>query len=169
MFNPFKKKAAEAEPAKRTFVKLLTSVGEFEIDLFADDAPQTVANFLRLVRGEFYHGLKFHRVVERQLVQTGCPKGDGTGNPGYHIKCELGGPRQVHEEGVLSMAHTARDMAGSQFFICLAKLPHLDGNHACFGVVTKGLDQLGQISLGTTIVSMEVCVELPQTNEEEAE
>lgn len=161
MFNPFKKPVEEETP-KRLYVRLLTSVGEFEIDFFADEAPSTVKNFIRLAKAGFYDGLKFHRVLAGVLVQTGCPKGDGTGNPGYHIKCELGGPKQQHEPGVLSMAHTGRDMGGSQFFICLSRQVQFDGNHTCFGKITKGLEHLDQVALGDTILSAEVRLEAIQ-------
>ncbi len=87
------------------------------IELFEDDAPKTVENFVNLINKGFYDGLKFHRVIPNFVIQGGCPKGDGTGGPGYSINCELDGEKQFHDRGVLSMAHAGRNTGGSQFFL----------------------------------------------------
>jgi peptidyl-prolyl cis-trans isomerase B (cyclophilin B) len=132
---------------------LLEGGNELLIDLFERDAPITVANFCYLVQRGFYNGLIFHKVIPNVLAQTGCPKGDGTGNAGYFIRCELFGEKQRHKLGTLSMAHSGRDTASSQFFICLGErdIAHLDDNHTCFGQVVKGFEFLNNIHLGTKI------------------
>lgn len=116
--------------------------GVIELDLYDDAAPGTVANFEKLVGQGFYDGLVFHRVISGFMSQGGCPKGTGTGGPGYTIKCETEGNPYRHEAGSLSMAHAGRDTGGSQFFICHAPQPHLDGKHTVFGKVTSGLEHV---------------------------
>lgn len=108
-----------------------TDKGDIHIDFFDKDAPNTVANFVKLAKSGFYNGLKFHRVIPNFVIQGGCPRGDGTGGPGYKIKCEIN-PNK-HQAGSLSMAHAGRDTGGSQFFICHSPQPHLDGVHTVFG------------------------------------
>lgn len=129
-------------------------------ELYDDDAPATVENFVALAGKGFYDGLAFHRVIPDFVIQGGCPfskdMGDprvGTGGPGYKIKCELNGTRQYHDRGVLSMAHAGRDTGGSQFFIChsRANTKHLDRHHTCFGKVVDGLDVIDLIRAGDTI------------------
>jgi len=95
-----------------------TVKGEIELILFSEDAPNTVANFEKLANTGFYDGLTFHRVILDFVIQGGCPVGDGTGGPGYTIKCEIN-PNK-HVKGALSMAHAGRDTGGSQFFITLS-------------------------------------------------
>ncbi|MEX2585559.1 MAG: peptidylprolyl isomerase [Balneolaceae bacterium] len=135
-----------------------TEKGDLEIELYDDDAPGTVDNFLKLSRDGFYDGLTFHRVIPGFVIQGGCPKGDGTGGPGYTIDCELDGDKQVHDRGVLSMAHAGRDTGGSQFFICHNRdnTAHLDGNHTVFGKVVSGLDLIDEIEQGDRIDSVSV-------------
>jgi peptidyl-prolyl cis-trans isomerase B (cyclophilin B) len=140
-----------------------TSKGEIVAELFEDDAPGTVDNFVGLVSGTkewtdprtrekvkrpYYDGLTFHRVVPEFVIQGGCPLGTGTGGPGYHIKCETSGKRQKHERGSLSMAHAGKDTGGSQFFICHVATPHLDRKHTVFGKVTSGLEVVDAIRVG---------------------
>jgi len=108
-----------------------TDKGDIHIDFFDKDAPNTVANFVKLAKSGFYNGLKFHRVIPNFVIQGGCPKGDGTGGPGYKIKCEIN-PNK-HQAGSLSMAHAGKDTGGSQFFICHSPQAHLDGVHTVFG------------------------------------
>jgi len=108
-----------------------TSKGDINIEFFEKDAPNTVANFVQLARSGFYNGLKFHRVIPNFMIQGGCPQGDGTGGPGYSIKCEIN--RNKHLAGSLSMAHRGKNTGGSQFFICHSPQPHLDGVHTVFG------------------------------------
>lgn len=133
-----------------------TAYGEMEVEFFEKDAPKTVENFQKLIKEGFYDGLAFHRVLQDFVVQGGCPKGDGTGGPGYSIDCELDGGNQFHDKGVLSMAHAGRNTGGSQFFLCHNRenTQHLDGNHTCFGIVINGLDIVDQIKQGDKIESI---------------
>ena len=108
-----------------------TQKGDMNIEFFDKDAPETVANFAKLARSGFYDGLAFHRVIPNFMIQGGCPKGDGTGGPGYSIKCEIN-PNK-HLAGSLSMAHRGKNTGGSQFFVCHSPQPHLDGVHTVFG------------------------------------
>jgi peptidyl-prolyl cis-trans isomerase B (cyclophilin B) len=135
-----------------------TAKGTMLIELFEDDAPGTVANFVKLSESGFYNGLTFHRVIPDFVVQGGCPKGDGTGGPGYSIPCELKGEKQYHDRGVLSMAHAGRNTGGSQFFICHSRrnTAHLDRNHTVFGKVIENVDVIDQIRAGDKIVSITI-------------
>lgn len=117
-----------------------TSKGTFDIELFEDKAPKTTGNFITLVEKGFYNGLIFHRVIDGFMIQGGCPKGDGTGGPGYTIPDEFHPDLRHSGEGVLSMANAGPNTGGSQFFITLAKTEWLDGHHAVFGKVIKGMD-----------------------------
>ena len=108
-----------------------TPRGDITIDFYDKDAPNTVANFVKLAQSGFYNGLTFHRVIPNFVIQGGCPNGDGTGGPGYSIKCEINSNK--HLAGSLSMAHRGRNTGGSQFFICHSPQPHLDGVHTVFG------------------------------------
>ena len=92
--------------------------GQMTVEFYSEDAPNTVANFIKLIKEGYYDGLTFHRVIPNFVVQGGCPDGTGAGGPGYTIDCELNGDNQHHEKGVLSMAHAGRNTGGSQFFIC---------------------------------------------------
>ncbi len=120
-------------------------------ELYPATAPISVANFISLANRGFYNGLIFHRVIRDFMIQGGCPKGNGTGGPGYCIKGEFDAngvhnPLK-HERGVLSMARTSvPDSAGSQFFIVHADSPHLDGQYAAFGKVTEGMDVVDEIA-----------------------
>ena len=130
-----------------------TEKGLMKVTFFEQDAPGTVANFIKLSRQGFYNGLTFHRVIPAFVIQGGCPYGTGAGGPGYTIKCELNGNHQYHDRGVLSMAHAGRDTGGSQFFICLNRqnTKHLDRQHTCFGKVVEGLEVIDMIRQGDTI------------------
>jgi len=130
-----------------------TEKGVMKVDFYENDAPNTVANFIKLAKEGFYDGLTFHRVIPNFVIQGGCPKGDGTGGPGYTIKCETSGGNQYHDRGVLSMAHAGKDTGGSQFFICHNRenTAHLDGVHTCFGKVVEGLDVIDDIRQGDKI------------------
>lgn len=127
-----------------------TKKGVMKIRFFEKDAPKTVANFVDLASHGFYDGLTFHRVIPDFVIQGGCPKGTGSGGPGYTIDCELDGENQYHDRGVLSMAHAGRNTGGSQFFICHNRknTAHLDRNHTVFGKVYEGLDVLDAIRQG---------------------
>jgi len=135
-----------------------TNKGTLKVEFFDKDAPNTVKNFTDLAKKGFYDGLTFHRVIPDFVVQGGCPKGTGTGGPGYKIKCELDGGNQYHDRGVLSMAHAGRDTGGSQFFVChsRANTAHLDRVHTCFGKVVEGLDVIDQIRAGDVIEKIEI-------------
>ena len=117
-----------------------TSKGTFDIELFEDKAPKTTGNFITLVEKGFYNGLIFHRVIDGFMIQGGCPRGDGTGGPGYTIPDEFHPDLRHSGEGILSMANAGPNTGGSQFFITLAKTEWLDGHHAVFGKVIKGMD-----------------------------
>jgi len=135
-----------------------TEKGEMEVEFYTEDAPGTVANFLKLSKEGYYDGLTFHRVIPDFVIQGGCPKGDGTGGPGYKIDCELDGENQYHDRGVLSMAHAGRNTGGSQFFICHSRknTAHLDRNHTVFGKVVSGLDVIDSIRQGDVMTKIEV-------------
>jgi len=137
---------------------IYTDKGNMEVEFYEKDAPGTVENFVKLANKGFYNGLKFHRVIPDFVVQGGCPKGDGTGGPGYKIKCELDGDNQYHDRGVLSMAHAGRDTGGSQFFICHGRrnTAHLDRMHTCFGKVVDGQDVIDDIRAGDLITKIEI-------------
>jgi peptidyl-prolyl cis-trans isomerase B (cyclophilin B) len=130
-----------------------TDKGTITLEMFDDDAPGTVQNFVDLANNGFYDGLNFHRVIPNFMVQGGCPKGNGTGGPGYTIKCEINSNK--HEAGSLSMAHRGPDTGGSQFFICHSPQPHLDGVHTVFGK-TEDMDVVNAIRQGDKIVSVKI-------------
>lgn len=138
-----------------------TVKGDMKVEFYHNDAPNTVANFIKLSESGFYNGLNFHRVIPNFVIQGGCPNGIGNGGPGYKIDCELNGGNQYHDRGVLSMAHAGRNTGGSQFFICHSRTntAHLDRNHTCFGKVVEGLDVIDQIRQGDTINSIEIIEE----------
>lgn len=138
-----------------------TEKGDMTVEFYDNDAPNTVENFITLSKKGFYDGLTFHRVLPDFVIQGGCPKGDGTGGPGYQIDCELDGDKQYHERGALSMAHAGRDTGGSQFFICHSRnnTSHLDRKHTVFGKVVEGLDVIDQIRQGDKIEKIEVLEE----------
>lgn len=123
------------------------------VEFFHEDAPNTVANFIKLAEKGYYDGLNFHRVIPDFVIQGGCPNGSGSGGPGYKIKCETSGGNQYHDRGVLSMAHAGKDTGGSQFFICHSRnnTSHLDRVHTCFGKVVDGLDVIDKIKAGDKI------------------
>jgi peptidyl-prolyl cis-trans isomerase B (cyclophilin B) len=120
-----------------------TDKGNIVLTLFDKEAPNTVANFEKLANEGFYNGLTFHRVLPNFVIQGGCPKGNGTGGPGYTIKCEIN--EHKHGTGALSMAHAGKDTGGSQFFITHSPQPHLDGVHTVFGKVIKGMEVVNKI------------------------
>jgi len=121
-----------------------TSMGDIELELFAEDAPKTVENFTKLAGDGFYDGLVFHRVIPDFMIQGGCPRGDGTGDAGYKFEDEFNDHPIVR--GTLAMANAGPNTNGSQFFIVTAQAtPWLDGKHTAFGQVVKGLDVLQAI------------------------
>ena len=140
-----KLREAEASADDLPRVELVTTRGRVVVELFENEAPQTVANFVSLVEKGFYKGLGFHRVLSGFVAQGGDPKGDGTGGPGYHIPCECERENaRAHFRGSLSMAHAGKDTGGSQFFITLVRTPSLDGKHTVFGRVVEGMDTVAQ-------------------------
>lgn len=138
-----------------------TEKGDMTVEFYDKDAPNTVANFLKLAKDGFYNGVTFHRVLPDFVVQGGDPTGTGAGGPGYKIKCELDGENQYHDRGVLSMAHAGRDTGGSQFFICHSRTntAHLDRNHTCFGKVVENVDVVDDIRQGDKILGVEIIEE----------
>ncbi len=135
-----------------------TNKGILHFELYDNDAPETVANFKKLLTAGFYNGLKFHRVIPNFMVQTGCPEGTGAGGPGWSIKCETNGTKQIHDRGVMSMAHRGLDTGGSQFFICHNRggTAHLDRVHTCFGKLTDGFEILDAIRAGDIMEKVEL-------------
>lgn len=129
-----------------------------KVDLYDYETPRTVENFTKLVQAGFYNGLRWHRVIPNFMIQGGCPSGTGSGGPGYTIPCETRGEKQMHDRGVLSMAHAGPNTGGSQFFICHNRqnTAHLDRNHTCFGRVIEGLEILDSIQQGDVIESIEI-------------
>ena len=124
---------------------MTTSEGTIELSLFDEDAPTTVANFTKLAGEGYYDGLTFHRVIPDFMIQGGCPRGDGTGGPGYTFEDEFND--HSVERGALAMANSGPDTNGSQFFIVTADAcPWLDGKHTVFGRVTSGMDVVDRIS-----------------------
>ena len=128
---------------------ITTNRGEIRIELFDDKTPKTVANFEKLAKEGFYDGLKFHRVIEDFMVQTGCPKGTGTGDPGYKFADEFHKDLKHDKPGILSMANSGPNTNGSQFFITHVPTPWLDNKHSIFGQVIedtqKVVDKVRQV------------------------
>lgn len=140
--------------------EIITNKGTMTASFYEKDAPNTVANFVKLAKSGFYDGLKWHRVLPGFVIQGGCPNTragatgmPGTGGPGWKIDCETSGENQFHDKGVLSMAHAGRNTGGSQFFVVLsrAQTAHLDRAHTCFGKLTDGFDVLDNIRANDTI------------------
>jgi peptidyl-prolyl cis-trans isomerase B (cyclophilin B) len=138
-----------------------TEKGDMTVQFYDKDAPNTVANFLKLAKSGYYDGVTFHRVINDFVIQGGDPTGTGAGGPGYSIDCELEGENQYHDRGVLSMAHAGRNTGGSQFFICHSRTntSHLDRNHTCFGKVIENVDVVDDIRQGDKILGIEIVEE----------
>lgn len=127
-------------------VKITTSKGDLIVELFENEAPGAVGNFISLIEKGFYDGLTFHRVLEHFMAQGGCPLGTGSGGPGYTIYCECKQDNyRKHFRGTLSMAHAGPDTGGSQFFITFVPTSHLNGLHTAFGRVIEGFDVLSKL------------------------
>ena len=141
-----------------TKVLISTEKGDMVAELYDNETPITVNNFLSLIDKGFYDGLNFHRVIPNFMIQGGCPVGNGSGGPGYSIQCEVNSDRQYHDRGVLSMAHAGRNTGGSQFFICHSRqnTQHLDKNHTCFGKVVEGVEVIDLIRVGDKINKISV-------------
>lgn len=146
------------EELDRVKANFKTTLGEFEVELYAKECPETVWNFVNLAEGRqktekegpFYDGLTFHRVIEGFVIQGGCPDGNGMGGPGYRFEDECL-PELSHDgEGYLSMANAGPGTNGSQFFVTLAPTPHLNGRHTVFGKVTSGIETVRAIGVTDT-------------------
>lgn len=135
-----------------------TSKGTIKIDLFADETPMTVANFVNLAQRGFYNGLNFHRVIPNFMIQGGCPLGSGTGGPGYRFGDEFVPSLRHDAPGKLSMANAGPGTNGSQFFITHVPTPHLDNAHTVFGAVQGADDQavVDSIDMGDSINSITI-------------
>lgn len=151
-------KSTYKEDVKGLSAVFKTTLGEFEIELYPKEAPETVWNFVNLAEGRqptskegpYYNGLVFHRVIRGFMIQGGCPEGSGRGGPGYKFQDEFNSTRRHDSEGVLSMANAGPNTNGSQFFITLGPTPHLDGRpggngHTVFGKVIRGMDVVKKI------------------------
>ncbi len=135
----------QIETDKTYRVVIETDRGKIQLDLYPQHAPQTVNNFVFLVREGFYDGTKFHRVISNFMIQGGDPTGTGRGGPGYTFGDETYDNPLRHEEGVISMANAGPNTNGSQFFITHGPQPHLDGRHTVFGRVVEGQDVVNAI------------------------
>ena len=154
MFGSMKhEKSSHKEEVNGLTAVFHTTLGDFEIELFHKDAPETVWNFVNLAEGRqktnkegpFYNGIIFHRVIRGFMIQGGDPEGSGRGGPGYRFNDEFKPHLKHNTEGILSMANAGPGTNGSQFFITLAPTPHLDGRHTVFGKVVKGMDVVKKI------------------------
>lgn len=138
--------AMAIDPNKRYVATFHTERGDFQVELFAKQAPATVNNFVFLARDGFYDGVTFHRVIKGFMAQGGDPTGTGTGGPGYQFADERSALQLRHDApGTLSMANAGRDTNGSQFFITFVETPHLNGKHAVFGRVISGMDVVNSL------------------------
>ena len=138
---------------------IVTNKGTIRIQLHADKTPKTVANFEKLASSGFYNGLKFHRVIADFMIQTGCPKGTGTGGPGYNFADEFHSSLKHEGPGVLSMANSGPNTNGSQFFITHVACPWLDGKHSVFGKVIEGQKVVDAIRQGDVMETVTVADE----------
>ncbi len=125
-------------------------------ELYEEDAPITVANFVKLIKEGYYNGKTFHRVIPGFVSQGGCPYGNGTGDLGYTIPCETKGNPHRHVEGAMSMAHRGKDTGCCQFFIVHEPQPHLDGVHTVFGQVTGNMEAVKSMHNGDVMESVTV-------------
>ena len=128
-----------------TYAHFETSMGNFTIELFEQQTPNTVGNFVKLAEKKFYNGVVFHRVIDGFMIQGGDPTGTGRGGPGYQFADEFHPQLKHNSEGILSMANAGPNTNGSQFFITLGPTPHLDNRHSVFGKVTEGMDVVRKI------------------------
>ncbi|HAR96447.1 MAG TPA: peptidylprolyl isomerase [Deltaproteobacteria bacterium] len=149
----------QIDPKKTYRVKMETTQGVIELELYPQHAPKTVNNFVFLTKEGFYDGVVFHRVISNFVVQGGDPTGTGRGGPGYRFEDETRGNPLTHESKVLSMANAGPNTNGSQFFITLAPQPHLNGKHTVFGKVIVGEDVVDAIRQGDAMTHVEVLEE----------
>ncbi|MBO0858326.1 MAG: peptidylprolyl isomerase [Chloracidobacterium sp.] len=139
---------------KKVIAAIHTTKGEIRIELFPQDAPITVDNFVTLALRDFFQGLTFHRVVPNFVIQGGDPRGDGEGGPGYQIRCEIN--TRPYTRGAVGMALSGKDTGGSQFFITRSPQPHLDGGYTVFGQVVAGMEVVDHIARGDIILGVEI-------------
>ena len=137
-------------------IQIQTERGNITIEMFEDEAPNTVANMISLIEKGYYDGLNFHRVIPNFMIQGGCPHGTGTGGPGYDFDDECTPDRRHDSAGVLSMANAGPGTNGSQFFITHGPTPHLDGKHTVFGKVTEGQEVVDEIKQGDVMQTVVV-------------
>lgn len=142
------------DTSKQYIATIKTAKGDLVLELFASDVPVTVNNFIFLARDRFYDGLTFHRVIPGFMAQGGCPKGDGTGGPGYRFDDEI--TEHTHVAGALSMANSGSNTNGSQFFITYAPQHHLDGMHTVFGQLIEGMDVLESLQNGDVMIRVTI-------------
>jgi cyclophilin family peptidyl-prolyl cis-trans isomerase len=170
MFFSLKKELKEYEYTPQEldtfqYAVIKTNKGVINLKLFVDEVPNTVSNFVHLTKDGFYDDLNFHRVIPGFMAQGGCPNGTGTGGPDWAIACETDKNTHNHIKGTLSMAHAGPNTGGSQFFICFAPQPHLDGVHTVFGqipeedgasfIVLDSIEQSDKIESITIVDSLE--------------
>ena len=137
-------------------IQIQTERGNITIEMFEDEAPNTVANMISLIEKGYYDGLNFHRVIPDFMIQGGCPHGTGTGGPGYDFDDECTPDRRHDSAGILSMANAGPGTNGSQFFITHGPTPHLDGKHTVFGKVTEGQEVVEEIKQGDVMQTVVV-------------
>ena len=137
-------------------IQIQTERGNMTIEMFEDEAPNTVANMISLIEKGYYDGLNFHRVISGFMIQGGCPHGTGTGGPGYDFDDECAPDRRHDSAGILSMANSGPGTNGSQFFITHGPTPHLDGKHTVFGKVTEGQEVVDEIKQGDVMQTVVV-------------
>ena len=137
-------------------IQIQTGRGNITIEMFEDEAPNTVANMISLIEKGYYDGLNFHRVIPDFMIQGGCPHGTGTGGPGYDFDDECAPDRRHDSAGILSMANAGPGTNGSQFFITHGPTPHLDGKHTVFGKVTEGQEVVDEIEKGDVMQTVVV-------------
>ena len=144
-----------------------TNKGIIKLNLFYDEAPLTVSNFINLSKKGYYDNLSFHRVINDFMIQGGCPQGTGTGGPGYQFEDEFHPDRKHDKPGVLSMANSGPGTNGSQFFITHIETPWLDNNHTVFGEIQDDSDQsiVNQIVQGDSITNINIVGDLPEDSE----
>ena len=151
---------SQEELQKFQYATINTNKGQIKLKLYVDEVPNTVANFATLANDGFYDGLNFHRVIPGFMAQGGCPNGSGMGGPDWSIECECDKNTHKHVKGTISMAHAGPNTGGSQFFICFAATPHLDGVHTVFGGIEEddksSFDTLDSIEQSDKIESIKI-------------
>ena len=135
-------------------LEINTDKGSFVVELYMNQAPQTVSNFLSLIASGFYHKFVIHRLVPAFVVQDGCNRGDGWGGPDYTIKSEF--TPMTYKPGSIGMASAGPNTESSQWFITLAHMPHLDGRYTNFGCVVSGMSVVQQLEVGTTVLTYKI-------------